>query len=70
MSSGIYSIDRIVFTIQIRMLIQFCISGDEPSHLRIVIPSSYMRQPGIAIVAVTTRCGEHVGIVAAAVLAT
>ncbi len=62
MPGRVHPVDGIMFTIQVRFLLQVGVAGDEQTCLRIVVTRSHMHQIRIAIVAVTARRCEQVGI--------
>ena len=66
MPTWIHAIYWIMLTVEVRFLVEVSISGDEPSHLRVVVPRSDLAQPRIAFGSVAALCAIHVGTRAAA----
>ena len=61
MSARVRSIDRITIAVGIGLLVQVGVTGDEPSHLRVVEPASHQRQTHIPVAPVAARRPELVG---------
>ena len=66
MSARVRSIDRITIAVGIGLLVQVGVTGDEPSHLRVVEPASHQRQPHVPFCPVAARRPELVRARAAA----
>jgi hypothetical protein len=66
MSIRVDMINRLMLTVEIRMLREHRIPREEPAHRRIIVPRSHMHQAGIAISAIAPCGCEHVGVGAAA----
>src|SRR5581483_6350059 len=62
----VHMIDRLMVTVQIRILVQFRIPDDEPSDLGIIVPSAHLHQPRIPFRPVACGGPIHVGTRAAA----
>src|SRR5438105_991133 len=66
MATRIQPINRVVPTVEIGVLVEDSVAGDESTDLAVVITSSDMHQPSVAVVAVSACGREHVRVGAAA----
>ena len=66
MPAGICGIDRIAVAVGVGLLVQVGVPGDEPPHLRVVVPAPHQRQPRVPLTPVARRGPVLVGARAAA----